>query len=1059
MICPRCKGESPNNALTCTKCSLKLNTVCPRCKTLNKIGQASCVNCKLMLIRFCPKCKTPNFPTAKNCRKCDLALIKNSTPPKASVDIEQNKKFQENFNFSQDISNIKPDEVNKPSLSQEVKIVNHTSPPLNEPLQSINNNSPNVPKQENKSYKLLSRGDSYNQILKILKTSNQGLIIDLSANDGAGKSSLVSNLPQSLHEDNIVWLIGNCQPDQQFVPYSFFRDMLRTLFSLPLFVPNLDESINILKKIVEANLEIADANLEEVLERIIFSKFDNCSDDITENRIKIHNAVFQLVNILSKKSGVIMIIEDFEYIDSASLDCLKFIFSNGFLAKKNFVIINHNSQVNVHDSFQVESLKNKIYSISFKSLSFDELNSSMLGMLNGQDILPPLLKHRIFELSKDMPLYMEQVLWFLFQIGAVISRENALFFNPKAENIVLPTTLDELVLQRLQMLSNTSSEAIRVIMAACMLGVKFPPYFVQLMTQVEEAEFNQIAQMLVNNGVFVISDQFNIRFKHNYIWRVAYEQNFSEEDIINGAKVVLDIYSKYPGVSNNTLLVRHIEEAELKKESIQIYDFASKESVCYGDPATFTEYLNRLYELLPESDISEEQKLNFKIEIEEKLGRANYQYKPELAMEYLSNSIMYAEKQGLLVKAIDLSGYLTRSCELLGNFSGAIECCDKAISYLDKNKNDFEILLLNYYKLFSIFNMGRHEEVIVNANNEILPKLTKYISKNKPFAGMSNEELKIIEYEVELILLQAYAFQGNIKALELSEHIISRAQKDSQNDFELRALLVQSLFVIIQGNLKKCNSIIEKVNDKISSVKSPEKHKLFWYFVTILASFADGNLEQARELCTTGIKLATILNEYNILTLIKLIQGKIFEQFNNRSFAVNIYNEVVNYSSENKLALGALYSWYLVADTELKSGNIDRALEIAERAIEIAQKPNISNKLAEIMLRKIVSRARVSKNDYEGAQINIEIAINLAEQNNLYMWLALLYIDFAQIYRHGSATSNDPKNSLNVANRLLTKAHNFSQIVENDYISSIIENFLAELNDFSAKCGIKLESN
>ncbi len=51
---------------------------------------------------------------------------------------------------------------------------------------------------------------------------------------------------------------------------------------------------------------------------------------------------------------------------------------------------------------------------------------------------------------------------------------------------------------------------------------------------------------------------------------------------------------------------------------------------------------------------------------------------------------------------------------------------------------------------------------------------------------------------------------------------------------------------------------------------------------------------------------------------------------------------------------------------EVKVGNPDRAIEIAERAIEIAQKPNIANYLVEILMHEIIAKVRIIKNDFEG---------------------------------------------------------------------------------------------
>ena len=212
---------------------------------------------------------------------------------------------------------------------------------------------------------------------------------------------------------------------------------------------------------------------------------------------------------------------------------------------------------------------------------------------------------------------------------------------------------------------------------------------------------------------------------------------------------IAGIYEKYTTNISNAVLARHAEEAQLKKETYIYYNLAVQESIYLGDPVTFTDYQNKILELLPETDLSDEQKIEHKLSIEEQIGKANYEFNPQIAIDYLSNSILHEEKQNNLVKVIDLTGYLARSCELIGDYEGVIECCDKALSLIDKVKYPIEIILLNYYKLESTFNLGRFEETIVNATNEVLPSLDKYITKNKTISGISISDLKNIEYETK----------------------------------------------------------------------------------------------------------------------------------------------------------------------------------------------------------------------------------------------------------------------------------------------------------------------
>ncbi|OGH97056.1 MAG: hypothetical protein A2104_04640 [Candidatus Melainabacteria bacterium GWF2_32_7] len=1045
MKCPRCKEENAENAVVCVNCKLKLKSACPRCKALNKIGQSVCSNCNLRLIRFCPQCKSPNFPNAPVCRKCNFELLKAKKRPSQEMPTEQQSTPQAKpaapVKVQENVAAVTETQASKQAEQPKAAQVQQTEKPAKTNIQEF------------------SRAEAHDTIINVLNKAEQGFIIDLSAQDGAGKSTLVSSVIQSMQSKEFSWLIGTCQPINQLLPYSFFQDLFKSILGLPLFVSNIDESRVALNQILETNFGINDPHINNVLRRFLFNAFNECSPDTKENRDEIHNVINYVLDTINQNSNLVIIIEDFEYIDNASLECLKSLINKGFLNKKNFIIINHNLNTNLHEQFPLENLQKKIILISLKSMPLEEMNASLLGMLNNQDIIPANIKNKIFYCSKDVPLYMEQALWYLFQTGAIISKENTFSFNPQAVNIEIPANLDELIAARIKLINNFSPDATRIIMMASLFGIKFIPTFVQMLAQVEEQQYNQLMQMLMNNGIFAPVDQFCVRFKHTWIWKVIYEQFFTEEQVIDCGARLLEFYEKYTTNISNAILARHAEEAQLKKETYIYYNLAVQESIYLGDPVTFTDYQNKILELLPETDLSDEQKNERKLNIEEQIGKVNYEFNPQIAIDYLSNSILHEEKQNNLVKVIDLTGYLARSCELIGDFAGVIECCDKALSLIDKVKYPTEIILLNYYKLESTFNLGRFEETIINATNEVLPALEKYITKNKTIPGISISDLKNIEYETEIILAKSYVYQGNKQALELTANIALKAQKENLAEYELHALLLQALFSTIQGNSKACNSILTSIKEKFADIQTPDKFKLYWYFIAVISNMTNGDFKQAKEFCHTSIAMANIFKEFNMLTILKLFLGKCHEEFGQFREAFLIYDEIVNYCSENKMATGALLSWYLAASYEVRSGNQEKAVEIAERAIEIAQKPNISNYLAEIFMNKIIANVRTGKNDFEGAQINIETAVNIAERNDLTMCLVELYIVFGQLYNKSAVVNPEQtSNNVNISNRLFVKALSFAEQIENHYLIAKVDKEILEINKFCQQSGIKLEN-
>ncbi len=160
----------------------------------------------------------------------------------------------------------------------------------------------------------------------------------------------------------------------------------------------------------------------------------------------------------------------------------------------------------------------------------------------------------------------------------------------------------------------------------------------------------------------------------------------------------------------------------------------------------------------------------------------------------------------------------------------------------------------------------------------MLPSLNKYITKNKSISGISISDLKNIEFESELTLAKAYVYQGNKLALELTENTAAKAQKENLPEYEMQALLLKALFITIQGHSKNAANCLHLLKRNSQNFAAPDKFKLYWYFIAIISNITGGNYQQTRELCKSAIVLANIYKEYNILSLLKLILGRCYEE-------------------------------------------------------------------------------------------------------------------------------------------------------------------------------------
>lgn len=68
------------------------------------------------------------------------------------------------------------------------------------------------------------------------------------------------------------------------------------------------------------------------------------------------------------------------------------------------------------------------------------------------------------------------------------------------------------------------------------------------------------------------------------------------------------------------------------------------------------------------------------------------------------------------------------------------------------------------------------------------------------------------------------------------------------------------------------------------------------------------------------------------------------------------------------MALGALLTWYLIADAALVTEGPYAAQEIASQALEVAQNPKIDNYFFAILLKMVIAKACITMSEYETAK-------------------------------------------------------------------------------------------
>ena len=363
-------------------------------------------------------------------------------------------------------------------------------------------------------------------------------------------------------------------------------------------------------------------------------------------------------------------------------------------------------------------------------------------------------------------------------------------------------------------------------------------------------------------------------------------------------------------------------------------------------------------------------------------------------------------------------------------------------------------------KLSALLDIGNCGEVISLADNDVLPILNKYLAKPRlsklfPLGLLFDTWLKVY-----LVLATALALQGNERSFDVLKNLFEIIEKHKINDKQLlaRAKTVQAYAYTMKGDIDASMKILHDVDNRYRENFMDEVSVSRLNLVYIINKFFTKDYEGLREDLFETVTFANNSGDNFTKNIIKTLLGKLLKDENKAQQALEIYNEQVSYFAKEKMALGALLSWFLIADATIVTENSKSAIDIASQALEISINPNIDNYFFAGSLRFVLATAYMNIADYTSAKINIEEGLKLAKHCKMYDLLSRLYLLYGKYYYDiGKIATQEQVEYLRGSAVMYEKAMEFVvKETKNQYIKNCINFEKEKLNDFCAEKGVRL---
>ena len=978
--------------------------LCPRCKKDIEDNSLTCKFCKTKIRTACKVCGTYNLLTSTHCSKCNETLLKICTEcgaanlPKAEACRRCGIEF----------------------VSKEAQ---------EDFLQSFGNE------------KMNSQQQAKAKLLEAIKNPDLR-IITLSGESGSGKSLVLRSVVSELKSANLIWLMGTCSQVSQLSPFVYFQDLLLSFFNINNFCPDtLQLKKNSLRFFKQDFPTMSTNEIVDLLNFLYPDSVDNY-ENIYFNKSKMFSTLKKVILTIVEKMKIVFIVDNIEYIDGASYDFIKELLNEEIILNRTkFIFIS---------SIQ----KHGLGVISTPTLEAENYLDIGIAPFTSNQIQVFLKQYTEFEFGND---FINLAIKISRGNPSIIEQMVLLSNDIKSNNLknLSYSSLDSILSYRLEILKNTNRSAYRLLIAMSILGFKFYPAILENFDNNSLSQFEDNIDFLRNKGFISQLNNLSFEFKSLNVWKsvvACVKNDESFEEILNILYETINIYKQ----SSLALLAYITQKLNNNDEAFGIWTLLMKQASYIGDVGLYIITQKQALKLIENKAGDYYQKI--KKNIYTRVGKLLEPIDPQASFDYIQKALVYLKDEDF-VEQVELLGYLSSSAMKLGNYSGVIECIESLLKDFSLEPG-FEQTLIKTRLVSPLLCLGNCGQLINIVETEILNELEAVLAKGRDTSLIKIKDLFETWVKVYLKYAEALVLQGDSKAFDVINVIYDILEKNKPIDPALlcKTNLLLAFANTIKGDVKTSNKILDDILKDFSLDKMDSYIVSRWNFIDVLNKFF---LKDYITLHSELFNVASYANNVNdnfTKNILKTLLAKILKENNQTKKALEILEEQVAYFAKEKIAIGVLLSWYLIAEIKLITNGTQYALDIANKALDIAQSPNINNYYFIALFNKLIGEIYLAKQDFDSAKVYFEKTIFIATSFDLQYILVKAYLSSAKLYQElALPKSSSRTNYIKQALKMFQNAKNISIVSEQTSLQKNIKEDLNVLTSFCKLNGIVLK--
>ena len=971
---------------------------CPKCKNEIEDNALRCSHCGAKVASICKSCGTINPITSIECSGCHKVLIKICSDCGAAnlPDAKVCRKCGIEF--------VKP----------------KVAP---EPVYTANTNSQQKVKAK---------------LLEAIKDADS-TIITISGESGIGKNLVLRYTINELKNAKLIWLLGTCTQVTQLSPFGYFQDLLLNFFNINNFCPDTlqlkKNSIKFFKQ------DFPSLSNQEILDLLNFLYPENLDiyENIYKNKAKTFLMMKKVILTIVEKMKVVFIVDNFENIDGMSFDFLQELLKDEYILERcKFILISSITRPGlgcITSPLLTENNYTDLTIAPFTKNQVDILTHQYNDVNAGEDFINLACK-----VSSGNPAVIEQMI--LLHKDITKKKLKHIQYN----------SLESIIETRLSLLKQEDYSAYRILIAMTILGCKFYPAVLEHFDNNPPEEFERIIETLVQKGFVQQINNLSFEFKSYSVWK-AIAAIIKNEDILSEIlNILYEILSMYKQ-SSLALLGYVVQKLNNAQQAFQIWTLLMKQAAYIGDIGLYIIAQKQSLKLVENKTDVSSQKI--KRNIYTRVGKLLEPIDFETSFTYLQNAIMLLDDNAEY-EHIELLGYLASCSMKKGNYWGVIECADSVLNKVPEEM-ELERTLVKSRQTRPLLKLGNYGQTINLIDTEIRPCIERYISRNKNTPVINMQDLFETWLELYFDLAEALTFQGDCRMFEIIKVIFDIIERNqiAEPAVLCRAHLALALANTIKGDLNTSEKILDDILKEYSLDTMDSFIVSRWNFIDILNKFTKKDYNSLYTELFNVVAYANNVNDNFTKNILKTLLAKMFKDKNENKKALEILEEQVAYFAKEKIATGVLLAWYLIAETRLITNGTQFALDIATKALDIAQGPNINNYYFIALYNKLIGEIYMAKQDFDSAKVYLEKSIFIAKQFNLEAVLIKGYLLYAKLYQELALPKSTLRsNYIKQALKMFQLAKNVSIAATHTYLQKNIKEELTILSSFCKLNGI-----